>query len=71
MKPYKICCTRTNVYDIVGRNKMDVAQLELISKVLGHIFLKIWQKTLLWQTQIIPKLKETFRIVARWRSFSM
>lgn len=67
----EICCTRTNVYDIFGRNKMDVAQLELISKVLGHNFLRIWQKTLLWQMQIIPKLKKTFRIVARWRSFSM
>lgn len=36
----EICCTRTNVYDIFGRNKMDVAQLELISKVLGHNFFK-------------------------------
>ena len=36
----EICCTRTNVYDIFGRSKMDVAQLELISKVLGHNFFK-------------------------------
>ena len=36
----KICCTRTNVYDIFQRSKMDVAQLELISKVLGHNFFK-------------------------------
>lgn len=35
-----ICCTRTNVYDIFRRSKMDVAQLELISKVLGHNFFK-------------------------------
>lgn len=36
----KICCTRTNVYDIFQRSKMDVAQLELISRVLKHNFFK-------------------------------
>jgi hypothetical protein len=36
----EICCTRTNVYDIFQRNKMDVAQLQLISKVLNHNFFK-------------------------------
>lgn len=35
-----ICCTRTNVYDIFQRSKMDVAQLQLISKVLNHNFFK-------------------------------
>lgn len=34
----KICCTRANVYNIFERNKMDVAQLQLISKVLNHNF---------------------------------
>lgn len=34
----EICCTRTNVYDIFQRSKMDVAQLQLISRVLGHNF---------------------------------
>ena len=34
----KICCTRANVYNIFDRNKMDVAQLQLISKVLNHNF---------------------------------
>ena len=33
-----ICCTRPNVYNIFNRNKMDVAQLELISRVLDHNF---------------------------------
>lgn len=32
----EICCTRQNVYNIFSRNKMDLAQLELISRVLGH-----------------------------------
>lgn len=36
----KICCTRSNVYNIFDRNKMDVAQLELISKVLNRNFFK-------------------------------
>lgn len=36
----KICCTRTNVYDIFARSKMDVSQLELISRVLKHNFFK-------------------------------
>ncbi len=36
----EICCTRNNVYSIFDRNTMDVAQLELISKVLGHNFFK-------------------------------
>ena len=36
----KIFCTRTNVYDIFNRSKMDVAQLELISRVLKHNFFK-------------------------------
>lgn len=36
----EICCTRTNVYDIFNRSKMDVAQLELISRVLKHNFFK-------------------------------
>lgn len=36
----RICCTRNNVYDIFQRSKMDVAQLELISKVLGRNFFK-------------------------------
>ena len=36
----KICCTRTNVYDIFNRSKMDVSQLELISMVLKHNFFK-------------------------------
>lgn len=36
----EICCTRTNVYDIFQRSKMDVAQLELISKVLGRNFFR-------------------------------
>ena len=36
----EICCTRTNVYDIFQRSKMDVAQLQLISKVLNHNFFK-------------------------------
>ena len=36
----KICCTRTNVYDIFNRSKMDVSQLELISRVLKHNFFK-------------------------------
>ena len=36
----EICCTRSNVYNIFDRNKMDVAQLELISKVLKHNFFK-------------------------------
>lgn len=34
----EICCTRTNVYDLFQRSKMDVAQLARISKVLGHNF---------------------------------
>lgn len=36
----QICCTRTNVYDIFNRSKMDVSQLELISRVLKHNFFK-------------------------------
>ncbi len=36
----EICCTRSNVYNIFERNKMDVAQLELISKVLKRNFFK-------------------------------
>ena len=36
----EICCTRSNVYNIFDRNKMDVAQLELISKVLKRNFFK-------------------------------
>lgn len=36
----KICCCRTNVYDIFNRSKMDVSQLELISRVLKHNFFK-------------------------------
>ena len=36
----KICCTRSNVYNIFDRNKMDVAQLELISKALNRNFFK-------------------------------
>jgi plasmid maintenance system antidote protein VapI len=34
----KICCTRPNVYNIFERNRMDVAQLQIISKVLDHNF---------------------------------
>ena len=34
----RICCTRANVYNIFERNRMDVAQLQLISKVLDHNF---------------------------------
>ena len=37
----KICCTRTNVYDIFARSKMDVSQLELISRVLKHNFISV------------------------------
>lgn len=36
----KISCTRSNVYNIFDRNKMDVAQLELISKALNRNFFK-------------------------------
>lgn len=36
----RICCTRTNVYDIFNRSKMDVAQLAHISKILKHNFFK-------------------------------
>lgn len=36
----KIFCTRTNVYDIFNRSKMDVSQLEIISRVLKHNFFK-------------------------------
>ena len=36
----EIYCTRTNVYDIFQRSKMDVAQLQLISKVLNRNFFK-------------------------------
>lgn len=36
----QICCTRNNVYDIFSRSKIDVAQLQLISKVLKHNFFK-------------------------------
>ena len=36
----EICCTRTNVYDIFQRSRMDVAQLQMISKVLNHNFFK-------------------------------
>ena len=35
-----ICCCRTNVYDIFNRSKMDVAQLEMISRVLKHNFFR-------------------------------
>ena len=34
----KICCTRPNVYNIFERNRMDVAQLQIISRVLDHNF---------------------------------
>ena len=34
----RICCCRTNVYDIFNRSKMDVSQLQVISKVLNHNF---------------------------------
>lgn len=42
----RICCTRTNVYDIFNRNKMDVAQLAHISKILKHNFFKDLAKNL-------------------------
>lgn len=35
-----ICCQRNNVYDIFKRNKMDIAQLKQISKVLNRNFFK-------------------------------
>ena len=35
-----IYCQRNNVYDIFKRNKMDIAQLKQISKVLNHNFFK-------------------------------
>ena len=35
-----ICCQRSNVYDIFQRNKMDINQLKLISKVLHRNFFK-------------------------------
>lgn len=35
-----ICCKRNNVYDIFKRNKMDIVQLKLISKVLRRNFFR-------------------------------
>jgi len=35
-----ICCQRNNVYNIFKRNKMDIAQLKQISKVLNRNFFK-------------------------------
>ncbi len=34
----RIHCTRNNVYDIFNRNKVDIIQLGIISKVLNHNF---------------------------------